>query len=83
MKGDFSRNIICEDGLQREFHFARIANSAAIYFHVSVIDVDGKLLTATVMLDDNGQWKMQTHDFPGWFNNVEPQLAHTIEEEEG
>lgn len=82
MKTDFSRNIVCNDGLLREFHFARI-NSAAIYFHVSVIDVDGKLLTATMLIDDSGQWKMQTHDFPEWFNSIEPKLARTIEEEEG
>ena len=82
MKTDFSKNIVCNDGLQREFHFARI-NSAAIYFHVSVIDVDGKLLTATMLIDDSGQWRMQTHDFPEWFNSVEPKLARSIAEAEG
>lgn len=81
MKTDFSKRIICEDGHEREFHFARV-NSAAIYYHVSVIDVDGSLYTATILLDDNSQWKIQADGIPAWFYGAEPKLAQIIETEE-
>jgi hypothetical protein len=81
MKTDFSKHIICEDGHEREFHFARI-NSAAIYYHVSVIDTDGKLITATLYIDDNGKWKIQPENFPAWLFSAETELAETIEQEE-
>jgi len=81
MKTDFSKFILCDDGFEREFHFARV-NSAAIYFHVSVIDNDGKLLTATVARDESGQWKIQSHDFPEWLNRAEPLLARSIDQED-
>jgi hypothetical protein len=81
MKTDFSKYIMCEDGFEREFHFARV-NSAAIYFHVSVIDKDGKLLTATMARDDTGHWKIQPQDFPAWLSHAEPALAHTIDQQD-
>jgi hypothetical protein len=81
MKTDFSKHIICEDGHDREFHFARV-NSAAIYYHVSVIDTDGKLITATLFIDENGKWKIQPEDFPAWLYGTEPKLAQVIEKEE-
>lgn len=81
MKTDFSKHIVCDDGNEREFHFARV-NSAAIYYHVSVVDVDEKLYTATVVLDDNSKWKIQPDNFPSWLFNVEPKLAEVIEAEE-
>lgn len=80
MKTDFSKFIICDDGHEREFHFARV-NSAAIYFHVSVIDGNGRLLTATVARDENGHWKIQPQDFPEWLNRAEPLLALTIDQQ--
>ena len=80
MKTDFSKFIICDDGHEREFHFARI-NSAAIYFHVSVIDNDGKLLTATVARDESSQWRIQPEDFPEWLKRAEPLLASAIDHE--
>jgi hypothetical protein len=81
MKTDFSKRINCDDGHEREFHFARV-NSAAIYYHVSVIDTDGKLITATLFIDDNSKWKIQPENFPAWLYNAEPELAETIEQEE-
>jgi len=79
MKSDFSKFIICDDGREREFHFAR-TNTAAIYYHVSVIDSDGKLLTVTMGIDEDGQWKMQSQDMPEWLQRTEPMLALAINE---
>lgn len=81
MKTDFSKQVTCDDGVQREFHFARV-NSAAIYYHVSVVDADEKLYTATIVLDENGKWKIQPDNFPAWLLDAEPALSQIIEAEE-
>jgi hypothetical protein len=76
MTTDFSTTILCKDGQEREFHFARI-NSVAIYFHISV--VDGRLITATLARNENGQWKLHEHELPNWFITAEPELGNEVE----
>jgi hypothetical protein len=82
MQTDFSTTLVCADGQKREFHFARI-NSVAIYFHISVIDNGGRLITATMARSENGQWKVQEKELPDWFKKAEPELALTIERKAG
>lgn len=82
MKTDFSTTIRCTDGREREFHFARI-NSVAIYYHVSVVDSSGRLITATMARDESGHWKLHEHELPGWFIKAEPQLGNLVEQKEG
>ena len=55
METDFATTILCTDGQEREFHFARI-NSVAIYFHISVVVNSGRLLTGTLAREVNGRW---------------------------
>jgi hypothetical protein len=78
MNTDFSATIHCFDGMTREFHFARI-NSVAIYFHVSVVDNDQKLITGTLAMNEKGQWKLRERELPDWFIQAEPELCDTIE----
>lgn len=82
MEKDFSTIILCKDGLEREFHFARI-NSVAIYFHISVVDNSGRLVTATLARDENGQWKLHEPELPGWFITAEPELGNQVEHKAG
>jgi hypothetical protein len=79
MKTDFSTTILCTDGLEREFHFARINNSVAIYFHVSVVDNSGQLVTATLARDAANHWKLHEQELPGWFITAEPELGNEVE----
>jgi hypothetical protein len=78
METDFSTTILCKDGQKREFHFARI-NSVAIYFHISVVDSNGRLITATLARDEKGQWKLHEQELPNWFITVEPELGNEVE----
>ena len=78
METDFSSTILCTDGQEREFHFARI-NSVAIYFHISVVDNSGRLITATLARDETGHWKLHEQELPAWFLKAEPELGNTIE----
>jgi hypothetical protein len=78
METDFSTTILCTDGQEREFHFARI-NSIAIYFHISVVDSSGRLITATLARDENGRWKLHEQELPGWFITAEPELSNQVE----
>lgn len=78
METDFSTTILCTDGQKREFHFARI-NSVAIYFHISVVDNSGRLITATLARDQNGRWKLHDQELPGWFITAEPELGNQVE----
>jgi hypothetical protein len=78
METDFSTTILCTDGQEREFHFARI-NSVAIYFHVSVVDNSGRLVRATLARDENGHWKLHESELPGWFITAEPELGNQVE----
>ena len=82
MKTDFSTIILCTDGQEREFHFARI-NSVAIYFHISVVDSSGHLITATLARNENGQWKLHEPELPGWFITAEPKLGNEVEQMAG
>jgi hypothetical protein len=78
METDFSTTIMCTDGQEREFHFARI-NSVAIYFHISVVDNSGRLVTATLVRDEGGRWKLHEQELPAWFKKAEPQLGDMVE----
>ena len=78
METDFSKTITCNDGQEREFHFARI-NSVAIYFHISVLDKNTALVTATMVMDENGQWKLRETELPNWFKQAEPELSDAVE----
>lgn len=78
MQTDFSTTILCTDGQKREFHFARI-NSVAIYFHISVVDSSGRLITATLARDEGGRWRLHEHELPGWFIKAEPELGNLVE----
>jgi len=82
METDFSSTILCTDGQEREFHFARI-NSVAIYFHISVVDNSGRLITATLARDETGLWKLHEQELPAWFKTAEPELGNTIEVKAG
>jgi hypothetical protein len=82
MEKDFSTIILCTDGQEREFHFARI-NSVAIYFHISVVDNSGRLVTATLARDENGRWKLHESELPGWFITAEPELGNQVEHKAG
>jgi hypothetical protein len=82
METDFSTIILCTDGQEREFHFARI-NSVAIYFHISVVDNSGRLVTATLVRDENGHWKLHERELPRWFITAEPQLGSQVEHKAG
>jgi hypothetical protein len=82
MEKDFSTTILCTDGQEREFHFARI-NSVAIYFHISVVDNSGRLVTATLARDENGRWKLHEPELPGWFITAEPELGNQVEHKAG
>jgi hypothetical protein len=82
METDFSTIILCTDGQEREFHFARI-NSVAIYFHISVVDNNGRLVTATLARDENGRWKLHEPELPGWFITAEPELGNQVEHKAG
>ena len=82
METDFSTIIKCTDGQEREFHFARI-NSIAIYFHISVVDSSGRLITATLARDENGHWKLHEPELPGWFITAEPELGSQVEHKAG
>jgi hypothetical protein len=82
MEKDFSTTILCTDGQEREFHFARI-NSVAIYFHISVVDSSGRLITATLARDENGHWKLHEQELPGWFIKAEPELSNQVEHKAG
>lgn len=81
MQKDFSTTILCKDGLEREFYFVRI-NSVAIYFHISVVDNSGRLITATLARDENGRWKLHEPELPGWFITAEPELGNQVEQVE-
>jgi hypothetical protein len=78
METDFSNAILCSDGKERVFHFARI-NSVAIYFHVSVVDDGGRLITGTLARDESGHWKLHEQELPAWFKKAEHELGDTIE----
>jgi hypothetical protein len=78
METDFSTTIRCFDGRIREFHFARI-NSVAIYFHISVIDDKQQLITGTLAMTENGQWKIRERELPDWFLLAEPDLCNVVE----
>lgn len=82
MDTDFSATIPCVDGQKREFHFARI-NSVAIYFHISVVDNSGRLITGTLARDESGHWKLHEKELPAWFKKAEPELGNTIEKKAG
>jgi hypothetical protein len=82
METDFSSTILCTDGQEREFHFARI-NSVAIYFHISVVDDSGRLITATLARDELGRWKLHEQELPAWFKKAEPELSNAIEVKAG
>ena len=82
METDFSTIILCADGQKREFHFARI-NSIAIYFHISVVDSSGRLVTATLARDETGHWKLHEQELPRWFITAEPELGNYIEHKAG
>jgi hypothetical protein len=78
METDFSKTIVCNDGQEREFHFARI-NSVAIYFHISVFDESTALVTGTLARDENGQWKLRETELPSWFKQAESELSDAVE----
>lgn len=78
METDFSTSIVCTDGQERKFHFARI-NLVAIYFHISVFDNNDRLITATLARDENGRWKLRESELPGWFKKAEPELSEAVE----
>jgi hypothetical protein len=82
MEKDFSTTILCTDGQERVFHFARI-NSVAIYFHVSVVDNSGRLITATLKRDENSHWKLHEQELPRWFITAEPELRNEVEHKAG
>lgn len=82
METEFSTTILCKDGQEREFYFTRI-NSVAIYFHISVVDNSGRLITATLARNENGQWKLHEHELPNWFINAEPDLSNEVEHKAG
>lgn len=82
METEFSTTILCKDGQKREFYFTRI-NSVAIYFHISVVDSSGRLITATLARDENNQWKLHEHELPNWFINAEPDLSNEVEHKAG
>lgn len=82
METDFSTTIVCADGKEREFHFARI-NSVAIYFHISVVDSSGQLITATLARDAANHWKLHEHELPRWFITAEPALGKEVEHKAG
>jgi len=82
METDFSNTILCTDGQERVFHFARI-NSVAIYYHISVVDDNSRLITATLVRDETGNWKLHEHELPLWFKKAEPELGNTIEVKAG
>ena len=82
METDFSTTILCTDGQEREFHFVRI-NSVAIYFHISVVDSSGRLITATLARDESGDWKLHSPELPPWFITAEPELGDHIEHKAG
>lgn len=82
METDFSTIILCADGQEREFHFLRI-NSVAIYFHISVVDSTGRLITATLARDEAGHWKLHEAELPRWFITAEPALGNEIEHKAG
>jgi hypothetical protein len=82
MEKDFSTTILCTDGQEREFHFARI-NSVAIYFHISVVDNSGRLVTATLARDENNRWKLHEQELPRWFITAEPELGNEVENKAG
>jgi hypothetical protein len=82
METEFSTTILCKDGQKREFYFTRI-NSVAIYFHISVVDSSGRLITATLARDENSQWKLHEHELPNWFINAEPDLGNEVEHKAG
>lgn len=82
METDFSTIILCTDGQEREFHFVRI-NSVAIYFHISVVDNNGRLITATLARDENSRWKLHEPELPGWFIRAEPELGNQVEHKAG
>ena len=79
METDFSTIVDCADGQQREFHFTRI-NSVAIYFHISVVDTDNKLYSATMARAETSQWQLQENDLPEWFKYIELKLADIIQQ---
>lgn len=82
METDFSTTILCKDGQERAFHFSRI-NSVAIYFHISVVDSNGQLVTATLVRDENSKWKLHEPELPNWFITAEPQLSNEVEQKAG
>ena len=82
METDFSTTILCTDGQERVFHFARI-NSVAIYFHISVVDSSGRLITATLARDSTNHWKLHEEELPRWFITAEPELGNEVEHKAG
>jgi hypothetical protein len=82
METDFSTTILCTDGQERVFHFARI-NSVAIYFHISVVDSSGRLITATLARDSSNHWKLHEQELPRWFITAEPELGNEVEHKAG
>ena len=78
METDFSKNINCIDGQTREFHFARI-NSMAIYYHISTLDTNNKLVTATMIMDENGRWQLREPELPDWFKQAEHELCDAVQ----
>jgi hypothetical protein len=78
MNTDLSTTIRCIDGQIREFHFTRI-NSTAIYYHISVVDDNGRLLTGTLARNEMNDWKLRELELPAWFIAAESQFTITVE----